>query len=477
MQYYDPGAGSTKTPQEAAEDTAPPFNFDLEQAVLGALLVWNDALDDLTFLESSHFFDQLHGAIYEAIYRRLKAGRSVTPLDLCKEFENATPIDGATTVPSYIRGLGVKSCMRRQVVDYARTIIDLADRRMLILIGEDLSAAAREASHDTSPKVLIEEAEQRLYKVAEYSSRGVVETLSFGAAAALAVEDVGKAYTNQGSGLQTHIDALDKKMGGLQPSDLIVLAARPAMGKTALATNITFNVAHQAMTSVGFFSLEMSAAQLAIRVLSERMETPSQRLRRGEIDDRAFKKLMATADLLKSLPVYIDQTGGITIPQLTARARRMKRQHNIGLIVVDYLQLMQPSKRRENRVQDITEITIGLKALAKELNIPILALSQLNRELEKREDKRPQLSDLCESGSIEQDADVVLFVYREEYYLERTAPPEDDGAKYLEWQRKLAAAAGKAEIIIGKQRHGPLGVVPVAFDGSLTRFSTLMGAR
>jgi replicative DNA helicase len=478
MQYYDPGAASTETPQEAAENAAPPFNLDLEQAVLGALLVWNDVLDDITFLESSHFFDQLHGAIYEAICRRLKAGRSVTPLDLCKEFEDATPIDGAITVPHYIRGLGVKACTRRQVADYARTIVDLADRGILILIGEDLADAARQATLDTPPRVLIEETEQRLYSVAEYSARGEAQVVTFADASTRAIEEVSKAYQNQSSGLSTGIPALDRKLGGgLQPTDLTVAAGRPSMGKTALATNIAFNVAHQVQIPVGFFSLEMSASQLAMRILSERVQIPSNKLRRGDIEGRDFKQLMAEAESLNKLPIFTDQLGGITIAQLTARARRMKRKHNIGLIVVDYLQLMQPSKRRENRVQDITEITIGLKTLAKELEVPVLALSQLSREVEKRESKRPQLSDLRESGSIEQDADVVLFVYRDEYYLERAAPAEDDAARYLEWQGKLAAAAGKAEIIIGKQRHGPLGVVPVAFDGSLTRFSSLAEAR
>jgi replicative DNA helicase len=476
MQYYDPSAASTKTPQEPAENTAPPFNFDLEQAVLGALLVWNEALDELNHLGPEHFFDPLHRGLYDAICRRLKAGRGCTPLELSKEFEAAPDIKETMTVPEYVRYVAMRPCTRRQIADYAKTIIDLADRRTLILIAEDLSAAAREASHDTSPKVLIEEAEQRLYGVAEYSSRGAVEMLSLGAAAALAVEDVSKAYTNQNTGLQTHIDALDKKLGGLQQTDLIVLAGRPSMGKTALVTNIAINVAMNGV-AVFFFTLEMSGSQLATRILGERIEIPSNKLRRGDIEEREFKKLIATADHLKMLPVHIDQTGGITVAQLAARARRMKRKHGIGLIVVDYLQLMQSSKRRENRVQDITEITIGLKALAKELNIPILALSQLNRDPEKREDKRPQLSDLRESGSIEQDADVVLFVYREDYYLERAAPPEDNVAKYLEWQRKLAAVAGKAEIIIGKHRHGPLGVIPVAYDGNLTRFSNLAGAR
>jgi len=331
------------TPNEDQLDDAPPLNLDLEQAVLGALLVWNDALDDLPFLESAHFFDQLHGAIYDAICRRLRAGRGVTPLDLCKEFENSKPIDGALTVPEYIRSLGTKAAMRRQVADYARTIVDLHDRRILILIGEALAGAAREASHDTSPRALIEEAEQRLYSLAEHSGHGRAEAMSFQDAAARAIEEVGDAYRNQSSGLKTHIPSLDQKLGGLAATDFIVLGGRASMGKTALATNIAFNVGLRDKVPVGFFSLEMSASQLATRLLSERIEVPSNKLRWGDITEHEFKRLIAEAERLKTLPVYTDELGGITIAQLMARARRMKRKHRIGLIVVDYLQLIHPS--------------------------------------------------------------------------------------------------------------------------------------
>jgi len=338
----------------------------------------------------------------------------------------------------------------------------------------------------------IEEVEARLFSLAETDKYGQ-GFLNFNTALTTAIELAGNAYKRDGhlSGIATRFSGLDGKMGGLQSSDLIVLAGRPSMGKTALATNIAFNVARARAQSlaagqlppddprhdgavVGFFSLEMSAEQLATRIISEQAEIPSEQIRRGRINSEDFDRIVEVSQELQNLPLYIDQTGGITVAQLAARARRLKRQRGLGFIVVDYLQLLSGSSRRaaEGRVQEVTEITTGLKALAKELHVPILALSQLSRQVEQREDKRPQLADLRESGSIEQDADVVLFVYREEYYLENREPtPNTD--EHVKWRNNIENAYGKAEVIIGKQRHGPTGTVRLQFTREFTRFSNL----
>ena len=328
----------------------------------------------------------------------------------------------------------------------------------------------------------------RLYDLAEARKYGQ-GFLGFGSALTTAIEMAGAAYQRAGhlSGLSTGLTDLDNKLGGLQSSDLIILAGRPSMGKTALATNIAYNIAKSYRAEqqpdgtmkaadggiVGFFSLEMSAEQLATRILSEQAEIGSEKIRRGMINEDEFRKLVEVSRVMSESPLYIDQTGGISIAQLAARARKLKRQKGLGVLIVDYLQLLTGSSRREsNRVQEITEITTGLKALAKELAVPIIALSQLSRQVEQREDKRPQLSDLRESGSIEQDADVVMFVYREEYYVERLKPSEGT-AEFSEWQQKMMSVSGKAEVIIGKQRHGPVGTVELSFESHLTRFSNL----
>src|SRR5581483_10628217 len=346
---------------------------------------------------------------------------------------------------------------------------------------------------DFPPKEQIEEAETRLFALAETDKYGQ-GFLNFNTALTHAIEMANHAYQREGglSGIASGLRDLDSKMGGLQPSDLIIIAGRPAMGKSSLATNIAFNVARARTRSlaqrpdlapddpahdggvVGLFSLEMSAEQLATRILSEQTGIPSEKVRRGLIDETEFKRLVEVSQEMASMPLFIDQTGGITIGQLAARARRLKRQHGLGLLVVDYLQLLAGSARRaqEGRVQEVGEITTGLKALAKELNVPILALSQLSRAVEAREDKRPQLSDLRESGSIEQDADVVMFVYREEYYLERMKPQEGT-IEFQDWMAKMQQVSGKAEIIIGKQRHGPTGTVQLQFEANVTRFSDL----
>lgn len=446
---------------------APPYSLEAEEAVLGAILVWNDILDDLPFLEPEHFFDPLHGQIMATARDVIRQGRIANPMTLGVIFKDAPPIDSKTSVLAYLGTLGAHATSRMSARDTARMIVDLSDRRQLILLGEDMIASAREANPEYPPKALIEEAEARLYTLAESHATLTPTVKSFSEAANDFVASAG----GKSPGLQTGLRDLDEKLIGLQPSDLIILAGRPSMGKTALATNIAFHIAKSGQCPVDFYSLEMGAEQLAGRVLSERAGVPASTFRRGNAKDHELRKLAVASRELADTKFFIDQTGGISIAQLASRARRRKRRNGTGLIVVDYLQLMQASRRRENRVQDITEITTGLKALAKELNVPVLALSQLSRATEHRENKRPQLSDLRESGSIEQDADVVMFVYREEYYLEREEPA--DAAKLQEWQDRLRACQGKAEVIIGKARHSEPGSVALSFAGHLTRFSDL----
>jgi len=481
--------------REAASASEPrafreaPHNIDAEQALLGAILINNEAMDRVSaFLEPVHFFDPLHGQIYEIAGKMIQAGKQATPITLKTYFEAAEPIDAHLTVPQYLGSLAANAATIINAEDYGRTIYDLAVRRQLILLGEDMVNSAYDAPIDFPPESQIQEAETRLYDLAERGKYGQ-GFMSFGTALTHAIDMANAAYERDGhlSGLATGLSDLDNKMGGLQSSDLIILAGRPSMGKTALATNIAYNIAKAFKAErqpdgtekaidgaiVGFFSLEMSAEQLATRILSEQAEIASERIRRGMINEDEFRKLVHVSQEMSRIPLYIDQTGGISIAQLAARARKLKRQKGLGLLVCDYLQLLSgSSKRGDNRVQEITEITTGLKALAKELAVPILALSQLSRQVETRDDKRPQLSDLRESGSIEQDADVVMFVFREEYYVERQKPREGT-AEFNDWQTQMMAVSGKAEVIIGKQRHGPVGTVQLSFESQFTRFGNL----
>jgi replicative DNA helicase len=492
-----------RKPREAGHETAAPevlpfraapHNLEAEQALLGAILVNNEAHDRVSsFLEPEHFYDPLHQQIYETAAKLIATGKQATPITLKTFFENAEPIDASLTVPQYLGRLAANAATIINARDYGRTTYDLATRRQLILIGEDMVNTAYDSPVDFPPKEQIEEAETRLFALAETGKYGQGFS-AFASALTTAIEMANNAYQREGglSGIATALKTLDAKLGGLQPSDLVILAGRPSMGKTALATNIAYNIARARARSlegrpdlrpddpahdgavVGFFSLEMSAEQLATRIMSERAGIPSEKIRRGMIDEADFKRLVEASQEMASLPLFIDQTGGISIAQLAARARRLKRQQGLGLIVVDYLQLLTGSSRRasEGRVQEVSEITTGLKALAKELNVPILALSQLSRAVENREDKRPQLADLRESGSIEQDADVVMFVFREEYYIERTKPAEGS-AEWNEWYAKMQQASGRAEVIIGKQRHGPVGTVALQFEANVTRFADL----
>ncbi|HEY7084248.1 MAG TPA: replicative DNA helicase [Hyphomicrobiaceae bacterium] len=483
----EPGKLNGRTAATAAlsSDALParvvPHNIEAEQALLGAILINNEALDRVSgFLAAADFYDPLHEQIFDAMTKLIASGKRVDPITLKPFFETAEAIDQTLSVTQYLGRLALNAPSIINAADYGRTIKDLSIRRQLILIAEDVHNAAYDAPVDFPPKEQIEEAETRLYSLAESDKYGQ-GFLTFGVTSAGALETAANARKGGGlSGIATKFVDLDARMGGLQPSDLLVLAGRPSMGKTALATNIAFNVARERHRSegkagaiVGFFSLEMSAEQLALRILSEQAGIPSEKIRRGSLNDAEFDRLVDVQRELAEIPLFIDQTGGLSIAQLSARARKLKRQQGLGLLVVDYLQLMTgAAKKGDNRVQEVTQITTGLKALAKELNVSILALSQLNRGVESREDKRPQLADLRESGSIEQDADAVMFVYREEYYLERLKPAEGT-IEFADWLAKMQNVRGKAEVIIGKQRHGPIGTVDLHFDGKVTRFSDL----
>ena len=467
----------------------PPHNIEAEQALLGAILVNNEAFYRVSdFLEARHFFEPIHQRIFELAGELVRAGKIATPVTL-KTFLPADFDVAGLSLNQYLARLAAEATTIINAEDYGRTIYDLSIRRDLITIGEDMVNLAYEAPVDSTPLSHIEDAERKLYQIAE-TGRYDSGFQRFAQALTTAVDMAAQAYQRDGglSGLATGLSDLDARMGGMQPSDLIILAGRPGMGKTALATNVAYNVArawdgevrpdgHLATINggiVGFFSLEMSAEQLATRIIAEQTEIPSNKIRRGAIDEADFEKIKDVSIELQNLPFYVDETGGLSIGQLAARARRLKRQRGLDLLVIDYLQLLAGSSHRasEGRVHEITEITTRLKALAKELNIPILALSQLSRQVEARDDKRPQLSDLRESGSIEQDADVVLFVFREEYYLENRKPREGT-AEFSEWEKQITDAHGKAEIIIGKQRHGPTGTVELQFDAEVTRFANL----
>lgn len=466
-------------PVNALSTRKPPANPQAEQSLIGALLLDNRLFDRVAdFLLPEHFFQEMNGLIYQEALSLVKAGRVASPITLRPHFEDYPPLDredaDPVPVPKYIVHLCAKSCVPSSVRDYGQTIVDLCYRRRAIIACEDTLADIYDAPVDATAGVMVENGLSRLFELAKVTAPSsfdhsfkddVIDTLAL-------IEE--KAMQGDGlAGLSTGIKDLDAKLGGLQPSDLIILAGRPGVGKTSLATNIAYLVAKSGLP-VGVFSMEMSRQQLAMRILSERSEISSEKLRRGKVAPAEWQKLKAAGNALQPLPLHVDQTGGLSIGQLSMRARRWHRMHNLSLLVIDYLQLMQGSgNRNANRVNEITEITTGLKALGKELNIPIIALSQLSRQVEQREDKRPQLSDLRESGSIEQDADVVLFVYREEYYLEREEPPFSKTEAYADWEAKMAKAAGTAEVIIAKARHGPTGIVELAFQKELTRFSDL----
>jgi replicative DNA helicase len=461
-----------------------PYDVEVEQALLGAILVDNQALERVaSLLKSEHFYDPLHARIFETMSIAVERGSFVlTPLTLhaaMKADPGLIEVGGT----AYLAGLAQAAPTMPNVRDFARILHDLAVRRSLIRIGEDIVNTAYEAPTEKGPQAQIQEAEKALYAVSETSKYGE-GPLDFHEALRRTVESAEKAQARGGriSGITSGFTEIDMVLGGLQPSDLLILAGRPGMGKTALGTNMAFNTArayvrdmeagaeYPSGAPVLFFSLEMAAQQLSARILSEQTEIEGWKIRNGRFAENEWEKFVLAMQDLSSLPLYIDDTGGISIAQIAARARRLKREKKIGLIIIDYLQLVEPSRRAENRVQEITEVTKGLKALAKELNIPILALSQLSRGVDARDDKRPVLSDLRESGSIEQDADVVMFVYREEYYL-KSREPEAGSAEHAKWMDKLDRATNRAEVLIEKHRHGQTRSIELVFEGNFTRFS------
>jgi replicative DNA helicase len=480
----------------APEAPSLPHNVEAEAALLGALMIDNRLAEDIQLkLRPEHFFEPLHGRVYEQILKLVDRNMIASPVTLRPLFEADEEMKEVGG-PAYLGQLTGSGAAIVGARDFAEQIYDLALLRALIGVGRDMVEHALDTSQDVDPKGQIEEAEAALYRVAEEGG-GASSVKSFAEATRMAVQMAEKALNTGGglSGITTGLDALNARTGGLHHSDLVIIAGRPGMGKTALATNIAFNAARRmvqdmedgiapeksAGAGIAFFSLEMSADQLATRVLAENSGISSENLRMGKISQQDFRNLARAAAELESLPLYIDDTPGLTIAALRTRARRLKRQRGIGLIVVDYLQLLQGTGKSggdQNRVQEISEISRGLKTLAKELNVPVLALSQLSRAVEQREDKRPQLSDLRESGSIEQDADIVLFVYREEYYVAARQPRDvkdqndPKAAQALqEWQAEMDAVYGLAELIIAKQRHGATGKVRLKFESRITRFS------
>jgi replicative DNA helicase len=470
-------------------DDAMPHSIEAEQQLLGAILTNNDVYDSVaSIIKSEHFYEPVHARIYEVAAARIAKNNlasAVTLKSFLEDDEGLKELGGA----AYLARLAGSAIAAFAVRDYAQMIYDLAIRRRLIYLGQDISAKAGKVDVDSEPREQITEAEQALYKLAEAGqTQGGFQ--SFLAAVTAAVDVANNAYQREGglAGISTGLIDMDKKLGGLHKSDLLILAGRPSMGKTSLATNIAYNIAkaYQRGTLadgtegtveggvVGFYSLEMSAEQLAARILSEAAEIPSEQIRKGDMTEQEFRRFVEAAKRLESCPLYIDDTPALPISQLAARARRLKRTHGLDVLIIDYLQLVRPASAKDSRVNEVSEITQGMKAIAKELNIPVIALSQLSRQVESRDDKRPQLSDLRESGSIEQDADVVMFVFREEYYKEREKPGEHDLDKMAIWQEEMDRLHGKAEVIIGKQRHGPIGSVDLAFEGKFTRFSNLV---
>jgi len=478
---------------ESASEAPPalPQNIEAEAALLGALMIDNRLVEDVQLkLKALHFFEPLHGRIYEAILKLTDSNRIANPVTLKPLFdadEGMKEVGG----PSYLAQLTGSGAAVIGARDFAAQIYDLALLRALVGVGRELVEGALDTSEDVAPLAQIERAETELYKVAEEGG-GEGKAKSFGEATKEALQLAEKALNSGGhlSGLTTGLDSLNGKIGGLHKSDLVIVAGRPGMGKSSLATNIGFAAAKRLLqdqedgiepaksagAAVALFSLEMSADQLATRILAEQSGISSENLRMGRISQAEFRSLARAAAELQSLPLYIDDTPGLTIAALRARARRLKRQKGIGMVIVDYLQLLQGTGKGsagDNRVQEISEISRGLKQLAKELDVPVMALSQLSRAVEQREDKRPQLSDLRESGSIEQDADIVLFIYREDYYL-AARQPADDHPEVDKWREEMARVYGLAEVIVAKQRHGSTGKVRLKFDSRVTKFSDLV---
>jgi replicative DNA helicase len=484
------------TPADAIGVRLPPHNYEAEQALLGAILLSNRAFEKVSeFLKAEHFAEPVHGRIFAACGKLIERGQMANPVTLKTLFEGDGGLAEIGGTP-YLAQLANSVVSVINAEDYGKLIFDLHLRRELIGLGEDMVNAAFQPDLDTDAMSQIGSAEAKLYDLATTGqTEGGFE--DFKSVLIEAVKQAEAAHQREGklSGVPTGLIDMDSKLGGLHESDLLILAGRPSMGKTSLATNIAFNAAYaykEEADALGrkkavdgavtaFFSLEMSAEQLATRILAEQAEIASHKIRQGELSNDEFERLVVAAQNLHRLPLFIDDTPALSISAVRTRARRLQRQHGLGLIIIDYLQLLRgSSSNSENRVQEVSEITRGLKALAKELSVPVIALSQLSRAVESREDKRPQLSDLRESGSIEQDADVVMFVFREQYYLERAEPgqrPEESAEKFNErhakWQQRCEEVWNTAEVIIAKQRHGPVGTVRLSFQGEYTKFGNL----
>jgi len=497
MEPLEKTSNVTRLP--GAEDVRlrePPHNFEAEQALLGAILVNNAAYQRVAeFLRPEHFADPLHGKLFDSLSKLIERGQVVSAVTLKTYVEND---EDMKTVggPAYLAQLASASVHVIDAAAFGRAIHDLYLRRQLIDLGEEVVNGAFAGDVDETALQQIEVAEKKLYDLATTGqTEGGFKSFRTSLTEAMVAAEAAYHRAGQLNGVATGLFQLDQLLGGLHKSDLIILAARPAMGKSALATNIGFNAAKAYREEivdgvpkvvdgavVGFFSLEMSAEQLATRMLSEQAELPSEKIRKGELLPPDFDRVMNISRELEHLNFFIDDTPALSIAGLRTRARRLKRTHGLGLIIVDYLQLLAPSgkSRQENRVQEVSEITRGLKTLAKELDVPVVALSQLSRAVEQREDKRPQLADLRESGSIEQDADVVMFIYRDDYYLMREEPKRRDNEtnehfnqRFDDWKQRCEQNFGKAEVIIAKQRHGPTGIVRLAFEGQFTKFGNL----
>ena len=451
-----------------------PNNVEAEQSVIGSILVTNEIFDEInTIISNINFYDPMHQKIFNAIENMIYKGMLANPITLKSYFENEKD---ELNIPEYLVKITKFSTSVRQSIEYSKIIYDMFVRRELIKISEQIIDSAKENDLEYNGQNIIENSEKLLYDLAE---KGTFSSslIKFDDAMKQTIEMASAAYKNEGGivGVPTGLRDLDDKLGGLHQSDLVIIAGRPSMGKTSLATNIAFNAAQNILnngskSTVAFFSLEMSSEQLSTRIISEQARIGSNDIRRGRISDEQFDQFLETSKNISELPLFIDETPALSIAAMSNRARRIKRLHGLDLIVVDYIQLMKGSlNNRDGRVQEISQITQGLKAIAKELGVPVLALSQLSRQVEQRDDHKPQLADLRESGSIEQDADVVMFVYREGYYLQRKEPREAT-VEHAEWQAKMNEVAHLAEIIIGKQRHGPIGKVTLEFEERFTKF-------
>ena len=451
-----------------------PNNIEAEQSVIGSILVTNEIFDEInTIISSTNFYDPMHQKIFAAIENLIYKGMLANPITLKSFFEDEKD---ELNVPEYLVKVTKFSTSTRQAIEYSKIIYDMFVRRELIKISEQTIDSAKISDLNINGQTIIENSEKLLFDLAEKGSFNS-SLMKFDEAMKQTIEMASAAYKNEEGivGVPTGLRDLDDRLGGLHQSDLIIIAGRPSMGKTALATNIAFNAAQKLQdsgkkSSIAFFSLEMSSEQLSTRILAEQSRIKSNDIRRGRISDEQFDKFIETSKNISELPLYIDETPAINIAAMSNRARRIKRIYGLDMIVVDYIQLMRGTfNNKDGRVQEISEITQGLKAIAKELSVPVVALSQLSRAVEQRDDKKPQLSDLRESGSIEQDADVVMFVYREAYYLERKEP-RPATVEHAEWQAKMNEISNLAEIIIGKQRHGPTGNVMLEFEAMFTKF-------